>query len=370
MEPIQSMLHDVALTFTPGVGVVTLRNLVNHFGSSQAVLESNDGKLQQVDGIGRKISAAIHAGKEAAYERAVKELAFAEKHGIEVLAFSSKRYPRRLKQCYDAPPVLYYRGKANLNATRIVSIVGSRNATAYGRDICNELVESLVDYNVLIISGLAYGIDSYAHKESIRHHIPTVGVLGHGLDSIYPAANRKLAVDMLEQGGLLTEFPSGTKPDRQNFPQRNRIVAGLADVVIVIEAAIRGGALITAEIANNYNRDVCAFPGNVNLEYSAGCNLLIKSNRAHLISRAKDLEYLMNWEKEDTLLKVAQVQADIALSPTERKVLELMKENQQISIDEIAYQSKIVQSKLAIILLELEMKGLIVALPGKIFRRS
>ncbi len=368
MEANHHKIHDLALSFTKGVGVVTLRNLVNYFGSSQAVMDAPEEKLKLVGGIGDKISTAIKNSRSEAYERAERELDFIEKHHIQLFTFSDQAYPRRLKECYDAPWILYYRGKANLNAGRIVSIVGSRKATHYGKNLCDELVETLSDYDVTIVSGLAYGIDSFAHKASVNHGIPTVGVLGHGLDQIYPASNRNLAKSMLENGGLLSEFSLSTKPERQNFPQRNRIIAGMADVTIVIEAAIQGGALITADIANNYNRDVCAFPGNIGQEYSAGCNFLIKSHRAHLISRGKDLEYLMGWEPADEKLKPMQIQMELSLSPMEKKVHRLVKQHQPLSIDQISAQLNLPQSKLTITLLELEMKGLLVALPGKVFR--
>lgn len=369
MEAIHPKIHDLALNFTSGVGTVTLRNLVNHFGSSQAVLEAPEAKLQLVDGIGNKLSSLIK-NNQSAYERAEREIAFAEKYNVQLLTFSDDAYPRRLKECYDAPSVLYYRGNADLNSNRVVSIVGSRKATHYGRNLCDELVEALTDYNVIVVSGLAYGIDSFAHKASVSHGIPTVGVLGHGLDQIYPPSNRNLAKDMLENGGILSEFPFNSKPERQNFPQRNRIIAGMADVVIVVEAAIQGGALITAEIANNYNRDVCAFPGNVNQEYSAGCNFLIKSHRAHLISRAKDLEYLMSWEQVETKPKPIQIQMEFSLSGIEKKVHELIRHHHSLSMDEISTKLNLAQSKLTITLLELEMKGLLVALPGKVFRAT
>lgn len=368
MASTHPKIHDLALNFTVGVGVVTLRNLIRHFGSSQSVMEAPEEKLRLVDGIGNKVSTAIMNSRAAAYERAKRELEFIEKHQIQLLTLSDSAYPRRLKECYDAPWILYYRGNADLNGSRVVSIVGSRKATHYGKYLCNELVEVLTNYNVTIVSGLAYGIDSFAHKASVKHEIPTIGVLGHGLDQIYPASNRDLAKSMLVNGGLLSEFPSKSKPDRQNFPQRNRIIAGMADVTIVVEAAIQGGALITAEIANNYNRDVCAFPGNVNQEYSAGCNFLIKSHRAHLISRGKDLEYLMGWEQVEVEQKPLQIQMELSLSPIEKKIHELVNLHQPLGIDQISAKLNLPQSKLTITLLELEMKGLLIALPGKIFR--
>lgn len=364
-----SLVDALALNFIPGVGIITQRNLVNHFGSPKAVIEASSGELQSISGVGKKISAKILAEKSTAYERAEREIEFADKHQIKILPFSDDQYPRRLKQCADAPMLIYYRGNANLDSARIVSIVGTRNATHYGRDRCKELVETLSDIDdVLVVSGLAYGIDSYAHKISVENNLPTVGVLGHGLDQIYPYANRNLAVKMLENGGLLSEYPSNTRPDRQNFPQRNRIIAGMADVVVVVEAAVRGGALITAEIANNYNRDVCAFPGNVDLEYSAGCNFLIKSHRAHLITRAEDLGYLMDWQINSQKKSASQLQLAISLTNTEKTIYNFIREKESLSIDEIAQLAGEKQSKLAIILLELEMKGLIITMPGKIYR--
>lgn len=364
-----SLVDALALNFIPGVGIITQRNLVNHFGSPKAVIEASSGELQSISGVGKRISAKILTGKSVAYERAEKEIEFADKHQIKILPFLDDRYPRRLKQCVDAPMLIYYRGNANLDSVRIVSIVGTRNASHYGRDRCKELVEALSGYDdVLVVSGLAYGIDSYAHKISVENDVPTVGVLGHGLDQIYPNKNRNLAIKMLDNGGLLSEYPSSTRPDRQNFPQRNRIIAGMADVVVVVEAAIRGGALITAEIANNYNRDVCAFPGNVDLEYSAGCNLLIKSHRAHLITRAEDLGYLMDWQLNSQKSSTAQLQLAVSLNDAEKNIYKLIREKEPISIDEIARLAGEKQSKLAIVLLELEMKGLIMTMPGKIYR--
>ena len=368
MSVYSSLIDALALNFIRGVGTITQRNLVNHFGSPKAVIEASAGKLQELSGVGQKISAQILEGKTLAYDLAEQEIEFARKHQIKILPFADEEFPRRLKHCVDAPMLLYYRGNANLNATRIVSIVGTRKASHYGKAQCAALVEALSDYDVLVISGMAYGIDSCAHKESVKNGIPTVGVLGHGLDQIYPPANRNLAVQMLENGGLISEYASKTKTNPSNFPQRNRIIAGLADVTIVVEAAIRGGALITAEIANTYNRDVCAFPGNVDLEYSAGCNLLIKSHRAHLITHAKDVGYVMDWQAEDLKQQNIQMEMDISLNENEKNIYTIILDKEQISIDEIAHLSGILQSKLAIILLELEMKGLIVTMPGKIYR--
>src|SRR5690606_35338000 len=274
-----------------------------------------------------------------------------------------------LRNCADAPMLLYYKGHADLDNTRVVSIVGTRNATAYGLAMCQELVKGLQPHSPLVVSGLARGIDSYAHRAALAHDIPTVGVLGHGLDRIYPAANRNMAARMVEQGGLLTEFPSGTIPERTNFPMRNRIIAGLADVTVVVEAAFKGGALITAEIANSYNRDVCAFPGNTQQEFSAGCNYLIKTHRAHLIQGVDDLAYLMDWTVDEAKSDVGkQLALPVSLDTDEKRVHDIVRQAGPIAIDELMIQLHWPQSKLAMTLLQLEIKGIVVALPGKVYK--
>ena len=361
-----SLLHQIALTKVHGVGPVAARHLISHFGNAAPIFSASKKQLMTIPGIGIRL--AEHILDVKALREAEKELLFIEKHGIKVLFWNSESYPKRLAECADAPILLYYKGNADLASSRIVSIVGTRNATTYGKSICAEFIKALAPYNVTIISGLAYGIDSYAHRNALAQGIPTVGVLGHGLDRIYPATNRELAAKMLDSGGLLTEFASGTNPDKQNFPMRNRIIAGLADVTIVVEAAARGGALITAEIANTYNRDVCAFPGNLDREFSAGCNYLIKTNRAHLITGAKDLEYLMNWELVQATTQPKQLELHTSLNPSEQRAYEIIEAAGQATIDELSLQLQWPQSKLAITLLELEMKGVIIALPGKVYR--
>ena len=320
-----------------------------------------------IPGIGPQTVDAILS--KAYLREAEEELSFIQKHKIELLWLEDVGYPKRLKHCEDAPLLLYFKGNGDLNPRRTVSIVGSRNATAYGKRICEQLVQDLQPYEVQIISGLAYGVDVLSHRQALKHDISTIGVLGHGLDRIYPAAHRDIASKMLEHGGLLTEFPSGTNPDRQNFPMRNRIIAGLADVTVVVEAAFKGGALITAEIANTYNRDVCAFPGGIDQEYSAGCNYLIKTHRAHLIRHAEDLGYLMNWDIEQKSTESRQLPLHPAdLSKDELKVYNFLREQEQATIDEIALYCDWPQSKLAIILLEMEINGHLLSLPGKIFK--
>ncbi|WP_308378947.1 DNA-processing protein DprA [Parapedobacter tibetensis] len=354
------------MTKINGVGPVVARHLLSHCGSAEAVFAASKKQLTTIPGIGNYLAESI-LGTKALHE-AEDELRFVQKHGIQMLFWGSEDYPKRLSDCFDAPVLLYYKGNANLNSSRIISIVGTRNATSYGKSICAEFIQNLTPYNVMVVSGLAHGIDTHAHRNSLKQGIPTIGVLGHGLDRIYPATNREMAAKMLECGGLLTEFPSGTNPDRQNFPMRNRIIAGLADVTVVVEAAVKGGALITAEIANNYNRDVFAFPGNLNQEFSAGCNYLIKTNRAHLIGSVRDLEYLMNWTLDTQPSAPKQLQLHVSLSASEQQAYDLINTSGQIGIDDLSLQLKWPQSKLAIVLLEMEMKGVIAALPGKVYR--
>lgn len=361
-----STLYQIALTFIKSIGPVTAKDLLAYCGSAEAVFSASKKQLLQIPGIGTKTADAILATD--ALVRAEQELAFVKKHGIEVLFFSEPNYPKRLKNCYDAPILLYFKGNADLNQQRIISIVGTRNATDYGRNLCRQLCEILAPYNVLVVSGLAYGVDVAIHKECIANQITTVGVLGHGLDRMYPQVHKGVAQKMVLNGGLLSEFPILTNPDRQNFPQRNRIIAGIADATVVIEASIKGGALITAEIANSYNKDVYAFPGRTNDVYSEGCNFLIKTNRAGLINHPQDLIYYLGWDNE-VPQKKTQVQATLQLSLTtnEQKVVDTL-QNGQLSIDELAIATNIQQSKLAIVILTLEMQGIIVSLPGKIYK--
>ncbi len=361
-----STLHKIALTFIKSIGPVTAKNLLAYCGSAEDVFSASKKQLLQIPGIGEKTVEAIRGTNALA--RARQELDFVEKHGIEVLFFSDEKYPKRLKNCFDSPILLYAKGTADLNHKRMISIVGTRNATAYGKNLCKELCEVLAPYDVLVVSGLAYGIDVTAHKECLVNNIPTVGVLGHGLDRLYPKIHKSTSQKMVLNGGLLTEFPILTNPDRQNFPQRNRIIAGIADVTVVVEASIKGGALITAEIANSYNKDVYAFPGRTNDVFSEGCNFLIKTNRAGLINNAHDLIYYLGWDDEvKEKKKEAQTTLHLNLTPNEQLVVDAL-QNGQLSIDELCIRLNIQQSKLSIVILTLEMQGIIDSLPGKIYK--
>src|SRR6185295_17331439 len=286
-------LSFLALHLVPGIGDRLIKQLVSYCGSAENVFKTPKGKLLRIPGIGGVTAEAIRT--ENTLHEAEQELKKAEKEDVEILFYTDKKFPSRLKAIEDSPSLLYVKGNTNLNQAKIVAIVGTRQATAYGRGMVDRIVEGLVPHQALIISGLAYGIDIQAHKQALRQNLSTVGILGSGMDVIYPAAHKETARKMLDYGGLITENRFGTQPDAHHFPARNRIIAGLCDALIIVEAAEKGGALITAEIANSYNKDVFAVPGNIGQTFSEGCNKLIKINKAHLLASSKDVEYIMNW---------------------------------------------------------------------------
>lgn len=363
-----SLLHQVALTFIKGIGPAYARAMIAYAGDAEAVFRMPAAKLKNVPGISDK-RIGLLADMKTPLLRAEQELAFAEKNGVDIIYYHDARYPKRLKSCDDAPLLLYSKGNAGFNMPKVISIVGTRNATEYGRQLCHQLVDELKQYNVLIVSGLALGIDTAAHRECLKFNVPTVGVLGHGFDTMYPAGNRQLADKMLQEGAVITEYPSGTVANRENFPQRNRIVAGMADATIVVEASIKGGALITAEIANSYNRDVFAFPGRLNDEFSEGCNFLIRNNKASLLSCMADLAFMMGWEKpDDGHHAPEQLMLPIDLSTPEQLIYETIRQNKNpLAIDDLAIRIGMPTSTLAINLLNMEMQGFIRSLPGKTY---
>ena len=360
-----SIIHKIALTFIDTVGHVHSKNLLRHFGSAEAIFKANLSELMDVPGIGQFRASEIV--KTNALKLAEQQLKFIEKHAVQVLFYTDGTYPHRLRHCADAPVLLYYKGNADLNHNRILSIVGTRKATEYGRQLCRQLCEVLASYDVLVISGLAYGIDVAAHKESIAQRIPTVGVLAHGLDRIYPPPHQPIAAQMLLNGGLLTEFPLNTIPEKGNFPQRNRIIAGLSDATIVVEAAVKGGALITADIANSYDRDVYTYPGRANDPSSQGCNFLIRTNRAGLISNAKELVVCMGWDDLKKNTGSDQLQMPLGLAAEEQRIVTILR-NSSCQIDQLAIRTEIPQNQLAMHLLNLEMQGILCSLPGKVYQ--
>jgi len=362
------LIHQVALTLIPQVGAIHAKTLVQHFGSASAVFSARKKELEQLEGIGSVRAKSIREFSD--FSSAESETGFIEKYKITPLFITDAGYPQRLLNCYDSPVLLYYRGNANLNHPRIVSIVGTRSNSDYGRSVCEEFIEDLGREDLLIVSGLAFGIDTIAHKTSLKYNLPTVGVMAHGLDMIYPAQNKILARQMTANGGLLTEFTSATAPDKQNFPKRNRIVAGICDALVVIESGKKGGSLITAELANSYNKDVFAFPGRSRDLKSEGCNYLIKSNKAILICSAQDLKENMGWDipKKNSVKK--QRELFIELNPDEQKIVDLLREHGDLPIDSIYLKSGLSSSAVAAALLMLEMQGVIGVLPGKIYQLS
>ncbi len=362
----QERIYFLALHFVPGVGDVLIKQLISYCGSAEEVFKQSRNRLLRIPGIGEVTTDAIINGLSLA--QAETELRKAEKDGVQILFFTDPAYPARLKTLEDAPSLIYVKGNTNLNHPRTVGIVGTRKATPYGRTCVEELVQGLAAHHVQVISGLAYGIDIHAHKEALRHGLPTIAVLGSGIDIIYPAAHHETAARMTNQGALVTENHYGTQPDAHNFPQRNRIIAGMCDALIVVEAGEKGGALITADIANSYNRDVFAVPGTIHSPYSIGCNRLIKTNKANLLTSTKDLEYIMNWS-QGQIEKNAQLSLDLSELPeNERDLLTLMREKKRnLSIDELAYLMQLPQGQLSSLLLSLEFKNRVVSMPGKMY---
>lgn len=366
---IELLRLQIALTLLPEIGSIRAKSLISYCGSVESIFKEKRNNLLKIPGIGEKSVKEINNFKNVALERAEKEIEFIEKYKISPLFFLDKNYPQRLKNCSDAPLLLYYKGNADLNCNKIISIVGTRNATEYGKGVCESIITELVKYNVLVVSGLAYGIDVCSHKASLKNGLNTVAVLGTGLNNIYPPLHVSIAKKIVEQGGLLTEFISNTKPDRENFPQRNRIIAGLSDAVMVIEAGETGGALITADIANSYNRDVFAIPGRINDPFSVGCNNLIRDHKAHLVQSPIDIELLLGWEQKKSSPKI-QKELFIELSSEEKMIIRVLKESDKISIDNLCIKTQLSMSQTSSVMLNLEMAGLVKALPGKIYQLS
>lgn len=358
---MEDLFYKIAVTMIPDVGAVTAKSLISYCGSPQAVFEERKQNLEKIPGIGPALAGNIV--NHEVFEAAERELNFIQQFGIKPLFYLDKDYPARLKNFHDGPALLYYRGNADLNAYRTVAIIGTRKPTPKGVSITENLVEGLKQFNITTISGLAFGIDVAAHRKSLEVNIPTIGVLGHGLQKIYPAQHYDTASRMMENGGLLTEYCSFKKPDREHFPMRNRIVAGLCDALIVVESAKKGGSMITVNFANDYNKDVFAVPGRVGDENSKGCNLLIKSHRAALIESVEDLAYVMRWEEMDAQKNI-QRQMFNEFSEPEKLIVNLLRESEELSVDTLAYQCGMANSELAGLLLNLEFKGAIRAVPG------
>ncbi len=369
MAAPNQLLYNIALTLLPEVGSVLAKNLIAYCGSAEDVFKATKSKLKKIPLVGEAraaiIEQAAHEGK--ILKAAEEEILFIEKHNILPVFFTESNYPYRLKECDDGPPMLYYKGNADLNAQKVVAIVGTRNATEYGKEVTKKLAKDFAAQNVLVLSGLAYGIDIYAHNAALDNNLQTVGVLAHGLNRLYPAQHRNTAKRMIEQGGLLTEYTSQCAFTPHNFPQRNRIVSGMSDAVIVVESDVKGGALITANIANSYNREVFAVPGKTTDRFSRGCNFLIKTYKAQIIDSAADVIESMNWQSETAITKTKVRQLTLALAPSEQAIFDVLKGGES-GIDILLAKCNLNSGELSATLLEMEMNGVIVSLPGKRYK--
>jgi DNA processing protein len=363
------LLFQLALTLLPGVGPVIAKNLISYCRSPETVFKEKKQALLAIPNVGEWVVQSIKQNKDEALRSAEKEMERMTKQNIKALFYTQADYPKRLKACNDAPILLFVKGNGNLNAAKTLAIVGTRQSTDYGKSVTEKIIHDLSGHqDLLIISGLAFGIDITAHKTCLKYHLPTVGVVAHGLDTIYPALHKSTALKMQDQGAVVSEFFCKTVADKENFPKRNRIIAGLSDAVLVVESAAKGGSLITADIANSYNRDVFALPGPVNSEFSVGCNTLIRDNKANLIQSAADINFFMGWDKQP--LKNNQPKQTLLfaeLNDDEKKLVDFLKTNAMADIDKICYESGIKLTLVPTLLLNLELKGILKTYPGKVY---
>lgn len=362
-----NLVFKIALTQVPFVGAVTAKQLISYCGSPESVFQTPKKNLLKIPGIGEQTAQAILRFRD--FARAEKEVLFLERNQIRSLFYTEPGYPNRLKHYPDAPVLLYVRGEIDLNPERALAVVGTRQPTSHGIAVCEEIIHCMTPHEPQIISGLAYGIDAAAHKAALEASLPTLAILGHGLSRIYPANHKGLALEMVKcGGGLVTEFLSDAGPDRENFPMRNRIVAAMCDALIVIETGKKGGSMITAQLANDYNKDVFAIPGRVNDPKSEGCNFLIKSHKAGLVETGEDITYFMQWDPPAKNTKGVQRSLFVELTPDEEKVLDLIRQQTEpCSVDWLSFESRLQGSEIASVLLNLEFKGLVKSLPGKRF---
>lgn len=359
---MNNLLYKIAITKIPKVGAVTAKNLISYCGGVKAVFEAKKRELLRVPGIGDQIATSIV--KQDVLSSAEKEIEFMEQHGVRSFFYLDEDYPSRLKYYNDAPVLLYYRGTSDLNVQRMVAIVGTRKPTIHGVTACEELVENLKAYGVTIISGLAYGIDVTAHRKCLEQQMDTIGVMGSGLGFIYPAQHRQVADRMVQQGGLLTEYTHNLGPDREHFPARNRIIVGMCDALIVVETARKGGSMISAMKAVQYNKEVFAVPGRLRDNLSSGCNYLIRTNQAQLIQQASDIAEVLNWDIQSPSQNKQQ-SLFVELTPQEQSILDALRGKDHLGLDNLSYATKMSTSQLAGLLLDLEFRGMIRSLPGK-----
>lgn len=361
----QEFIYALALQHVPKIGDVTAKKLIGHCGSAEAVLKERKQNLLKIDGVG--ITTIGDLFNTSHLREAEQELQFIKDNEIEILYFTGEGYPEKLKHCIDGPILLFKSGNINLKSQRIISIVGTRKITTNGISFCEKLVEQLTPFNPVIVSGFAYGTDITAQKAALKHNLQTIGCLAHGLNQIYPPSHKKYVVEVERNGGFFTDFWSTDIFDRNNFLKRNRIIAGLSEATIVIESGEKGGSLVTADIANSYNRDVFAVPGRVNDVQSAGCNNLIKYQKAHVLTNSMDVPYILNWKLEEDKKPIVQKQLFVELDDSEKVIYNYLKSNNKQMLDVIAIECDLPIFKVASILLNMELKGVIRPLPGKLF---
>jgi len=360
----QDLFYLLALLKVEGVGDIMAKKLLNHCGNAEAIFKTKTNQIAAIDGVGSTLLKNLK--DESIFEKASKELEFINSNHINVSFFQDENYPERLKHCIDSPVLIFSAGNINLKNKKIISIVGTRQITSYGMEFCKKLIEDLAPLDPVIVSGFAYGVDIVAHQLAMDNNLQTIGVLAHGLNQIYPKNHKKYVAAIEQNGGFITEFWSSSNPDKENFVRRNRIVAGMTEATIVIESADRGGSLITANLASDYNRDVFAVPGRVTDKYSQGCNDLIKTQKANVLTNAADLVYILNWDIESQA-KPVQKQLFVELESDEQKVYDFLLKNGKELLDIIALQCDFPIYKISGLLLNMELKGVIRPLPGKLF---
>lgn len=360
----QDLFYLLALLKVDGVGDIMAKKMLTHCGNAENVFKTKINQIAAIDGVGSVLLKNLK--DNAVFEKANRELEFIQSNDIKVSFFKDEDYPDRLKHCIDSPVLIFSSGNINLKNKKIVSIVGTRQITSYGMEFCRKLIEDIAPLDPVIVSGFAYGVDIVAHQLAMDYNLQTIGVLAHGLNQIYPKSHKKYVAKMEENGGFITEFWSSSNPDKENFVRRNRIVAGMSEATIVIESADRGGSLITANLANDYNRDVFAVPGRVTDKYSQGCNDLIKTQKANVLTSAADLVYILNWDIENKA-KPVQKQLFVELEPDEQKIYDFLLKNGKELLDVVALQCDFPIYKISGLLLNMELKGVIRPLPGKLF---
>jgi len=355
-----TIFYALALQSVDGIGCKGARKLIEHFGSAKMALSAGEEHLLKIEGIGPKLVKNLESSR--IYRKAQNEMDTIERYGLKVVSYFDPEFPGFLRHCEDAPLLLFYKGDIQTAKRNIISIVGTRKMTSRGAAFMKRLFSELEPYDPLVISGLAYGVDILAHRLALQHGLKTIGVLAHGLDRIYPRAHYKTALSMMDQGALLTEFWTGTPPERENFVKRNRIIAGMSEATLVIESSEKGGSLITADLASSYNREVFAVPGRTSDPFSVGCNHLIKTHRASMLTEARDLAYMLNWEP---IRECSKRQEAVSLDPTEKQLFETILKHEKIKADHLSQKCRLPIQDVLSVLLRLELLGRIRELPGK-----